>query len=259
MSRAGWCVECRGAHSGRYSLLLPCTVAVTFCWLATLLCLLQILGALTLIVANQYMALFDSWLQDGSNAPLLFAASITCVLFMCPQPANRTPTFLQSSQLLGLALGICVGGRMAASGGFASLLPAGSLSSAWGFPTAAALAVKALLGFPIVIAVDVCTKQLLVTAVAALTGINTAKPFSEAQAPSKSKAAVQSPQRKKKEVWWPPAGNDVTSAAYAQPGFSKALSQRILAESFIRTSKYAVVAVTITHAVPVLHAALSLA
>ncbi len=59
-------------------------------------------------------------------------------------------------------------------------------------------------------------------------------------------------------VWWPPQVEDVVSRSSAHPNDSRALSVRIAAECSVKFLRYALVATSIGHTVPMLLQSLGL-
>ena len=59
-------------------------------------------------------------------------------------------------------------------------------------------------------------------------------------------------------VWWPPAVDDVISRRHAHPDDSKALAVRIAGEVSVKVLRYALVACSIGHTVPMVMQAIGL-
>jgi hypothetical protein len=132
----------------------------------------QVLGLLLLVVANSALEAFDTWALHGASAPLLLLLCAAAVLFMCPQPRPRTPTFLQTAQCVGLTLGNCYGPRLRVALERAGVMPTEfAPASVW------MLLARLVAGFAIILVADVTFKRVSMLLVKAVFRIDVRTPF----------------------------------------------------------------------------------
>jgi hypothetical protein len=99
----------------------------------------------------------------------------------CPQPRPRTPTFLQTAQCVGLAIGCCVGHRARYQHVMALEAPAVQ-GFVW-LPAAFQTLARLIIGYTVVILIDVLGKIVVVAMVKLLLGVDVNKPFAVCTSP----------------------------------------------------------------------------
>jgi len=218
-----------------------------------------ILGILEMVVFNSFYDKFDGWLLTSAAAPYYILVALAALLFMCPQPRPRTPTFMQTCQCVGLAIGACFGHRAwagfvrneAAAGPSAPLFPV--LAS---LHPALQIVLRLVVGYAVVIAIDVLAKFAMVMFAKLAMGVDIRVPF---VGPSRDASAVPSREGsretakpKKRNGWQPHSGEDPIDRAFAHPDDSKAFAVRIGAEATVKVGKYALVAVGISSVAPII-------